>query len=823
MANPLENIKKLKGSSWQEIKTRGSQAVYGYTDQIGLTGKLPTDEELLKLLDKSAFGGKTISAANLFEKFYENSLLSFFPSFTEKDKTLELFRHHFGERSARYFIEKADEIIRGRFDLLGFINLDFGAEVDWHLEPVSGKRSPLKHWKQFDELGTRETGDKKIIWELNRHQHFFTLGVAFWLTKDEVYAETFARHLESWMEQNPPEIGINWLSSLEISFRVMSWIWAFHFFKGAESFTPALFQKALKFLYLQGRHIEKYLSTYYSPNTHLTGEALGLYYLGTQFSFFNRSENWQTTGEEILFAELDRQILEDGVYFEQTTWYQRYTADFYTHFLILKTLQNGETTSELQNKLSVKLQKQLDFLMHITRPDGTTPLIGDDDGGKMLPHSRTRCDDFRPTLAAGAVLFERGEYKFVAEHLSEEIVWLLGLEGVLSFETLKTEKPKQNSAAFKDGGYFVMRDGWEKTDNFMLIDGGDLGAMNGGHGHADALSIELAAGGRTLLVDSGTYTYHDPVELRYHFRSTAAHNTLTIDENSSSEQGGKFSWLTKAKTNVEAWISKERFDYFSASHDGYERFAENPARHCREILFLKNDYWIMRDFVETRGEHDYALNFHFNMETAPKIEQSENGNFCIDENSKGETGLRLFTFDSGEWKSNESWISNCYGERVNAPLRRFVSGGIGKQEFFTFLLPLDAGLSKPDVIETPVGGGRAFIVNFRDYTDLLVFADSEQMIRTEFFNTNFRFTWARLYADETLPEEYILINGSKFSVGVREVLNYPKKLEFATARRFGNKINVQAGDTIFSVSLPQSRSNKLIYKDADQPEDIFDF
>ena len=108
----------------------------------------------------------------------------------------------------------------------------------------------------------------------------------YWLTKDEVYAETFARHLESWMEQNPPEIGINWLSSLEISFRVMSWIWAFHFFKGAESFTPALFQKALKFLYLQGRHIEKYLSTYYSPNTHLTGEALGLYYLGTQFPFF---------------------------------------------------------------------------------------------------------------------------------------------------------------------------------------------------------------------------------------------------------------------------------------------------------------------------------------------------------------------------------------------------------------------------------------------------------------------------------------------------------------------------------------------------------
>ncbi|MGI9056363.1 MAG: alginate lyase family protein [Pyrinomonadaceae bacterium] len=823
MSNPLENIKKLKGSSWQEIKTRGSQAVYGYTDQIRLTGKLPTDQEFLKLLDKSAFGTKSVSAEILYEKFYENSLVSFFSSFAEKEKTLELFRHHFGEKSARYFIEKADEIIKGRFDLLGYINLDFGAEVDWHLEPVSGKRSPLKHWKQFDEIGTRETGDKKIIWELNRHQHFFTLGVAFWLTKDEIYAETFARHLESWMIQNPPETGINWLSSLEISFRVMSWIWAFHFFKDAESFSPALFQKALKFLYLQGRHIEKYLSTYYSPNTHLTGEALGLYSPGPQLPFFNRSEIWQTTGEEILFAELDKQILDDGVYFEQTTWYQRYTADFYTHFLILKTLQNDKISAELQNKLSEKLQKQLDFLMHITRPDGTTPLIGDDDGGKILPHSRTRSDDFRTTLTTGAVLFERGDYKFVAEHLSEEMIWLLGLEGVLSFETLRALKPEQNSAAFKDGGYFVMRDGWEKTDNFLLVDAGFLGSMNGGHGHADALSIELAAAGRTLLVDSGTCTYHDPVEMRYHFRSTAAHNTLTIDENSSSEQGGKFSWLTKAETNLESWISKERFDFFSASHDGYERFVENPARHSREILFLKNDYWIMRDFVETRGEHDYTLNFHFNMETAPKVEQSENGNFCVSESSHGQTGLRLFTFDSGEWKSNESWISNCYGERVNAPLRLFVSSGIGNQEFFTFLLPSDDGLPKPEVFETPVAGGRAFIIKFRDYTDLLVFADGDQIVRTEFFNTNFRFTWARLYADENLPEEFILINGSKFSIGVREVLDYPKNLEFATARRFGSKINVQASETIFSVSLPKSRSTKLIYKDPDQPEDIFDF
>ncbi len=822
MSNPLETFKKLKGRSWEEIKTRSSQAVYVYADQIGLTGKLPSDEEFLKLLDYSFFKTKKITAKNLTEQFFENSLLSFFPSFAEREKTLELFRHHFGEKSARYFIEKADEIVKGRFDLLGFTGLDVGEKIDWHYEPVSGKRSPLKHWKQFDELSTKETGDKKIIWELNRHQHFFTLGVAYWLTTDERYAEIFARHLESWMEQNPPGIGINWFSSLEIAFRTMSWIWAFHFFKESKSLSPKIFQKALKFLYLKGRHIEKYISAFYSPNTHLTGEALGLYYLGTQFPFFKRAENWRKTGEEILFAELDRQILDDGVYFEQTTWYQRYTADFYTHFLILKTLQDDKTPAELQNKIAEKLQKQLDFLMHITRPDGTTPLIGDDDGGKMLPLGNTRCDDFRPTLAAGAILFERGDFKFVAGGAAEEIVWLFGLEGMLAFETLPAHKPRQNSSAFVQGGYFVMRDGWENSDNYLLVDAGPLGALKGGHGHADALSIELAAGGRTLLVDSGTYTYHEPVELRHYFRSTAAHNTLTIDGNSSSEQGGKFSWLTKAETTLQSWISKERFDFFSASHDGYERFIENPARHSRDILFLKNDYWIMRDFVETGGEHDYTLNFHFNAETAPQIEAAENGKFCVSENSKEQTGLRLFTFDSGEWKSNECWISNCYGERVNAPLRRFVTSGTGCQEFFTFLLPADSGLKKPEVFETPVAGGRAFVIKFRDYFDLFVFADGDRLVRTEFFNTNFRYTWARLSAEENLPEEFVLIGGSNFSIGGREIISYPKKIDFAAARRFGNKLNVRTTETIFSVSLPQKHSSKLIVKNTGHAEDIPD-
>ena len=48
-----------------------------------------------------------------------------------------------------------------------------------------------------------------------------------------------------------------------------------------------------------------------------------------------RASRWQTLGAAILEEQCRQQILDDGVYFEQSTCYQRYTAEIYLHFLIL--------------------------------------------------------------------------------------------------------------------------------------------------------------------------------------------------------------------------------------------------------------------------------------------------------------------------------------------------------------------------------------------------------------------------------------------------------------------------------------------------------
>ncbi len=814
MANPLDKIKKLKGRSLKEIQTRGGQAVAAYSEKMGLRGKLLNDKELVNVINSKAFAtSKDYGPKVLLDKFYSDSESSFFPSFCDIDETVRVLSSEFGKETCDHFIAQADKMIDGRYDLLGFRNLDFGQPVDWHLEPVSEKHSPVVHWKQFDEADSKETGDKKIVWELNRHQHFFILGIAYRLTGDEKYAECFAAQIKDWMEENPPSMGVNWVSSLEVSFRSISWIWAFHMFRGASSLTPDVFGEALKYLISHGRHIEKYLSTYYSPNTHLTGEALGLYYLGTQLRFLSEAESWRATGEQILLEELDRQIRPDGIYFEQSTWYQKYTTDFYLHFLVLNKLNGGSLAPKQHQKLLRALLSLLDSQMYFTRPDGSSPLIGDDDGGRMLPLTTAPADDFRGTLAAGAVIFKRGDYKWVSGESTQDLLWLFGPQGIRKFNSIKAYMPENRSRAFAESGFYLMRDGWSEDDNYMLVDAGQVGSLNGGHGHADTHSFDLAVGGRTLLVDPGTYTYHKSRELRNAYRSSVAHNTLTIDDKPSSEFGGIFSWNSMAEPTVHSWISQDRFDFLETSHDGYSHLEDSPANCSRSILFLKNDYWIMRDFVKTAGQHEYQQNFHFTPDANPSIENIVNGTSCIDESPGSKIGLRMFTFgDNGGWQRKESWISRCYGERTIAPFIRYVSTGVGPQEFITFMIPNEAGFDQPEVFESELAGGRAFVINYRNYQDLFLFADGEQIIRTELFNTDFRFSWARMSASEKLPEEFVLIGGRNFTLGGREILNSPNQLDFVTARRFGNRLNVRKPEGVFSISLPQKSSRTYILK-----------
>ncbi len=591
----IAKLKKLKGRSFAELMFRGKQTLSALAEQVG-----PLAEATGR--DIGAFArslrGKGLDApADILKYFREREHL-FFPSFSDRGGTLAALKERF-PRERDGIIRRAEKLLSGSYDLLGHTGLSFGGALpDWHFDPIARKHSPLRHWSRFDENDPSETGDKKAIWELNRHQYFTTLGQAYWITGDETFADAFLAHVQDWIEKNPPKLGLNWISSLEIAYRSISWIWAFHYFKNSSSFRPEIFVKMLNGLVCNAQHIERYLSTYSSPNTHLTGEALGLYFIGTFLRGFAGAERWARIGYEILIGELERQIRADGGYVEQATHYQRYTADFYLALAILRRAEGRR----LDTVHEAKLAKLLEFLMCLVQPNGEAPLTGDEDGGRLHFFDDRGIADLRPTLSVGAAVFNDGRLKFASGDASVELLWLMGPAGLAAFDALNRVPMRETARAFQESGVYVVRD----SANFVVIDCGQHGFMNCGHAHADALSFVASFLGMPVFVDSGTYTYTADRNARDYFRSSSAHNCLTVNGSGSAEPDGPFSWKHWPDSKVLEWNCDDTEVVFRGLHNGYERFG---VEYEREFRIGRSSGVFLIDKVRTNVSNKFTINF----------------------------------------------------------------------------------------------------------------------------------------------------------------------------------------------------------------------
>lgn len=630
-------INKLRGRSLGELFTRSRQLLQSRAENYGLGISLPKKNSLTS----------------------SNGLSLFFaPWRNDPDGFKHIFKARFSEATENV-INRADNICRGKFEFLGFDALEFGADIpDWHFDPISKKNSPKIHWTHINEVSSAETGDKKIIWELNRHQYFTMLGQAYLLTENEIYAETFDRHLSDWFENNPPKLGVNWLSSLELAFRSLSWIESFYFFESSPSFRPETKENMARFLYLQAEHIEKYLSTYFSPNTHLTGEALGLYVIGSFLDSDKNTERWKNKGSKILNDALSFQIRNDGVYCEQSSHYCRYTADIYLYYFRLEQFQGNKNDAGSVKKI----EALCNFLMHITEPNGETPLFGDDDGGKLFQYDDRQLSDMRATLELAALFFDRQDLKLVAADASPQLLMLTGLNGLERYDQIEAKQPAETAKAYKDSGYFVARSSWETDADLLLIDCGPHGFMNGGHAHSDALAFTLDLGGKPIFVDSGTYVYTSDLNARDLFRSSASHNSVTVNGLSSSITDGPFSWKSMANASLLEWQSEDEKITFVGTHDGFESLG---VKYERSITYEKGGNVEIRDFFKCNSKNEIAVNFILSPTIVPVI--SEDLVYLKDLNSgKAAAKIRSESLTAdGAWTIVDHNISTAYGKLVS--------------------------------------------------------------------------------------------------------------------------------------------------------------
>lgn len=127
------------------------------------------------------------------------------------------------------------------------------------------------------------------------------------------------------------------------------------------------------------------------------------------------------------------------------------------------------------------------------------------------------------------------------------------------------------------------------------------------HAHADTLSCLVYVDRVPLLVDTGTSGYA-PGPARDWERSTAAHNTLTVDGADSTEVWGAFRAARRARVSGVATGDGAGLLAVEAEHDGFARRPGRP-RHRRRWTLGPSGLRV-DDLVTGRGQHEVTVFWH---------------------------------------------------------------------------------------------------------------------------------------------------------------------------------------------------------------------
>lgn len=482
---------------------------------------------------------------------------------------------------------------------------------------VAGKLRYILQCSAPSHAGRDDSGDIRSIWEPARLQDIYKLLVFATENPSHQYsavAKAYARQkILAWIRENPILTGPHYLSVMECGLRIPVFLYTLSSLGCLSDREKQLIGGAI---YQHAWLISRRMSLYSSLGNHTICECAGLVFAGGLFRGDKEGQRWLKRGTQLLDREIRRQILEDGGPLEQSLAYHRIVLDLC--WMTVRFLeQNGFYDC---SHWKDRLMKGDEFLGVFADKQGGLPFIGDsDDGAAVAP----------------------------------------GLAPERPFMKTRTD----TSPTFTCSGYTIIA---RPEDARLIFDHGPLGmAPLYNHGHADALSIILYKNGRPLLVDPGTFRYNGSALWRMYFKSTRAHNTVTIDGLDQADQETGFIWSSPYTVHVCGMNKTPDGLSIQACHSGYSRLAE-PVLHSRKIEVRDRRYTIT-DTFSGRGVHDFELNFHLH----PDASATQEGNSWIIRNNDAEctislANMRELALIRGRTDPPMGWFSPAYGQKTEA-------------------------------------------------------------------------------------------------------------------------------------------------------------
>jgi len=404
----------------------------------------------------------------------------------------------------------------------------------------------LNETYNLSEIGWDNTNISKL-WRYNLHYFDYLLQ-----DKDvsNIQIKCQIDLIENWINNNAFGKGTAW-EPYPTSVRIINWIKWHKLCRG-------LSEKAKLSLWNQTRWLAA-RPEYHLLGNHLFINAKALFFSAALFQLNNNNKIYKRA-ISILNKELDEQFLSDGAHFELSPMYHSLAME---DLLDLLSISNNLPVTFPKEKIKIKFLKGMDWL-------------------KTMIYNNEELSHFND--CANGIAPKYSELKIYANHL--------GLD--LSIQE------KNNFYYHSDSGFIVFED----NVCHLIADVAKIGpSYLPGHAHADTLSFELAISGQRIIVNSGTSVYGISLE-RIRQRGTAAHSTIEIDGQNSSEVWSGFRVARRAlpfNIEISPHVLQKNNVIFNASHDGYKRLKHNPI-HKRTWIFNKNE-WFIEDEISGNNNH----------------------------------------------------------------------------------------------------------------------------------------------------------------------------------------------------------------------------
>lgn len=589
--------------------------------------------------------------------------------------------------SLPWILQRAEDVTQGKLPLFSYGDLDYTMPRRWSHDAIGQKTAPDQFYGQVPYLDPNVVGDSKHVWEPNRFAWALWLGVAYRVTGDAKYAHRFRQWTLDWFRENPYPQGINYCSALELAFRNYAWVWSLSLFAEYLEDDVEVLERLLHGIWTAARHVEENLSLYFAPNTHILGEAFGLFATGAAIPEFQDAARWRSLGLRLLDSESQKQFYQDGMHRELSSGYHIYSTDMY-----LQAVQIGkESGFRVPDNVEQTARRAALRLAQIAPRDSVLPAFNDCDGGRLIslvPESL----DAGPTLFAAQQLFPHDSFlpRQVEAAESREF------RGASRGYPLLMSSMTQPRDAEKTRRTFELPIGRELKDvfdsglasyrteagDYVLLRGSEFGYMDCPHSHDGGLGVIVHLKDVPVFVDSGVGSYTQSEECRNTFRTARGKNTILVNGQGPSTPDGWFTW---SRTTDSQLVSMSRFrGGFSAraKHAGYS----DPPTHTfvhREVIVLDIgivaiiDRW---DADEEIGvETAFTVHPDLHVDTARKL---------LTLHSEQEFHFDAFSLLLGEeleFVDNEQDFSSNYGHTDKTKSLGFRHAAIRRGGIITFL------------------------------------------------------------------------------------------------------------------------------------------